>query len=352
MRFINDDNTVKANARKAARISINDLQRLMFERVMQVNSSWYEDDINDYLHSVDDIKSDEGLVTAIKTLFFDDPTIRQDNLYDLGSCDIAIPGVEKYSNASHDYYYNDGKYGEMMFGWHTLPNGFTFLGFTTAEGGCLDAFAILYFDGQKIRLYTPVRGNHINMAYQVVLGSEYEDQNIKASLVQRCRDANIDVEALCGCICDMYVQLYTPEAESSNLPFYWDAMREDISKTIAVNSQIIENPELNYDVATQGQAKFFEERACVREMSTREIIAEWVRQGSEHPDKNVKLRCNQYGPNTNTDIIWNSNTISVEGCYAPHLNVFIDMYRSKPNFLEELTQTLIAIFNNFDLVTE
>jgi hypothetical protein len=40
---------------------------------------------------------------------------------------------------------------------------------------------------------------------------------------------------------------------------------ERILAKIVVNSKIIENPELNYDVATQGQAKFFEERACVRD---------------------------------------------------------------------------------------
>lgn len=51
-----------------------------------------------------------------------------------------------------------------LVGYHTLENGFTFLGIAGyGENGCLSPmFTIVYWDGENIRAYTPIRGNCVN----------------------------------------------------------------------------------------------------------------------------------------------------------------------------------------------
>jgi hypothetical protein len=65
--------------------------------------------------------------------------------------------------------------GNNLFGFHTLSNGVTFFGIKisalrTDEEPYI--FAALYYDGEKVKCYTPVRGNAINAKYMVAIGHE------------------------------------------------------------------------------------------------------------------------------------------------------------------------------------
>jgi len=61
---------------------------------------------------------------------------------------------------------------EGITGFHTLPNGLTYLG--VCAGGDWEAslFYIVYFDGQELRGYIPTDGNHWNTDTHTAYGSE------------------------------------------------------------------------------------------------------------------------------------------------------------------------------------
>lgn len=50
----------------------------------------------------------------------------------------------------------------QILGFHTLENGFSFLGFTIADDDCDKFVAIAYWDGTKVRIYTPRWGNDVD----------------------------------------------------------------------------------------------------------------------------------------------------------------------------------------------
>ena len=59
-------------------------------------------------------------------------------------------------------------------GFHTLPNGLTFLGITAGGDWESPLFYIIYWDGDKLRAYVPTDGNHWNTDTNTAYGSESE----------------------------------------------------------------------------------------------------------------------------------------------------------------------------------
>lgn len=59
-------------------------------------------------------------------------------------------------------------------GFHTLPNGLTFLGITAGGDWETPLFYIIYWDGDKLRAYVPTDGNHWNTDTNTAYGSEAE----------------------------------------------------------------------------------------------------------------------------------------------------------------------------------
>ena len=57
-------------------------------------------------------------------------------------------------------------------GFHTLPNGLTYLGISAGGDWEIPLFYILYFDGTKLRGYIPTDGNHWNTDTMTAYGSE------------------------------------------------------------------------------------------------------------------------------------------------------------------------------------
>lgn len=340
MNFLNSDYVVTPGTLHAAKITIPELQKRMFERVQSLNSTWFESDVYENLPNVDAIKQDEGLITAVKVLMFDDSIITGDNVYELGSNDIAIPGYDEYSNLAHDMYYHGGKFGEMLFGWQTLPNGLTFLGCSMAEGGLCDAFAIIYFDGQNLRLYTPVRGNRINTIYGTVLGSEYYDETMAAILETKSGVKNNGVD-----VGNIYANMYVPGAGVSDAPMHWDAMRDEIMQAITVDdaqpAQIPQKP----------AKSFAQNRAEQRALAKNAVIQDWLNLSDSNPNAAVSIRCDQ-GPIycSATTFTRKSGVITVDGEYAPHFTVYINAYKHLPDFLKRLADTMQDIFDVFEVL--
>lgn len=62
--------------------------------------------------------------------------------------------------------------GSSVFGYHTLPNGFTFLGCWAAGDWEYPVAIVLYWDGKKIRGYVPMEGNPWNTTTKQAYGND------------------------------------------------------------------------------------------------------------------------------------------------------------------------------------
>ena len=62
-------------------------------------------------------------------------------------------------------------FGYSLTGYHTLPNGMTFLGVAAGGDWEVPVFAILYFDGKKLRGYIPTKGNAWNRITKRAFGN-------------------------------------------------------------------------------------------------------------------------------------------------------------------------------------
>lgn len=225
MRFINDDRKVKPNGRKAPRITIAELQEKMYKRAKALApEAMNGDELEEELTCVEDMESGYGLALAIEAIHSTDATICKDNHFHIGCSEMNIPGECDYVD--------DGPFAPALCGWQTLPNGFTFFGYVTATGGLFDAFVIIYHDGKKLRMYTPVRGNKINMDYKCSFGDEYADDETK--ILDKYRKAGLDVDRYVNSQerFVLYAQMY--EQNPWEMPYNWHAIREDIETHIAV----------------------------------------------------------------------------------------------------------------------
>lgn len=137
-RFINDDVKLKTNGRRAPRISIEELQEKL-----------------------------EGFTVADILSCSKETGLRNDVKY--GCCMI-----NKFCIDPADFQVNS--IGNNLVGYHTLDNDFTFLG----VGGFSEwhaitpMFTIIYWNGKKIRAYTPTYGNAINRDFKCFVGQAHE----------------------------------------------------------------------------------------------------------------------------------------------------------------------------------
>lgn len=97
----------------------------------------------------------------------------------------------------------EGHFGPKgLMGYHTLSNGFTFLGCCAGGDWEVPVFFIIYWDGKKLRAYIPTDGNPWNTDMGTAYGSEdwhdYEgqmvgaDENAKKRGWESMEDANFD----------------------------------------------------------------------------------------------------------------------------------------------------------------
>lgn len=160
-RFINDDAKLRVGGRNAVRISIGKLENII------------EKYINKYVDSeeVEAIIEDFGeldLCCAIPQLIEECDALRKDLKYDfsLDNCTCEEDDDE------------DGHVMDKYVGYHTLDNGLTYLGARVGGDEEEPLFIILYYDGSKLRGYTPTRGNMVNTetksAFNVYNEDEYD----------------------------------------------------------------------------------------------------------------------------------------------------------------------------------
>lgn len=238
-RFINDDVKTRIGSRNAVRITHAELRQKIIQRGNALGCDDETEDVyflleNDETFEVDGFAREMILDYAINT--------NRDK-----ECAIGDPYLPE------DYELSD--VGTPILGYHTTENGFTFFGLIDALEESYPIFRIIYWDGKKLRLYTPKRGN----LYQVELAhplacwcSTDADEDKIEKLVKKYKKAGIwpnggcdDFDELHDYYCEMdeddagenvYIDLYLKKygLNYETLGFNWDAIQEEIDLHFAV----------------------------------------------------------------------------------------------------------------------
>lgn len=141
-RFINDDKKIESS-RSAPQIDEMDL----FVKILESG----DDCLESSKHS-----TNCDVLSCIHDLIFADRTHAKRKMIPIRK-DARIQKVDDISagviNCPH----------KSIAGFHTLDNGLTFYGFRIDgfDGFFFECFAIVYWDGESIRLYVPTWGNYV-----------------------------------------------------------------------------------------------------------------------------------------------------------------------------------------------
>lgn len=211
--LINHDYRFKPNTRTAVKIS----QEELFNKVCQLQNLNPED-ID--MHDPDDL---EQLLIDVLPDFEETAQILQD---------IPYPSSTNAINVNPKYELGQPEETPLL-GFHTLPNGLTFLGFTQSDGeAILPAFHILYFDGNDLHIYEPVRGNRINLDFKTALGAEEylseEDEDVIMQNYQTQGIFNPDLTWM-----EMYLLKYQLDPYDNDV-ISWNAILDEITTSIQV----------------------------------------------------------------------------------------------------------------------
>lgn len=227
-RFINDDVKLKHGGRKAARIDKLELGRLMLEKAMVYGDNFYGEDFD----GVDETWYCDAHHShrIIHALFYNDPAIKADNKFN-------VDGENNYVYDDEDYEPAEGDIGEHLMGMQTLDNGLTFYGFMAGGDWEFPVFMIIYYDGKKLRGYTPSYGNSVNLDFKSAIGSERswvdvnEDKIIKEYKklgIYRGDEDFEDGESLP----ELYFEKYELDIDTAGVN--WNAIKQDIEARIEV----------------------------------------------------------------------------------------------------------------------
>jgi hypothetical protein len=226
-RFINDDVMLRYDGRKAVKITPAELAEKMFKQYRKLNNATDAE--------MQKIRN-EGAGETLMGLFETDAVIEKDMRF-----------VAYCENLYYDRYYCHNGHlrgmaasiGDPLINFQTLSNGLTFFGFLADDDGGIPCFMIIYYDGENLRLYTPIRGNFVNVDCESELGSEgcYCKANgdmrfDEDALEQKYRKLGIWSDSYDANYMTMYLSKYNLNTE--NIFFNWDAIREDIEAQIQV----------------------------------------------------------------------------------------------------------------------
>lgn len=200
MRFINDDVILKHGGRKAVRISEQELWNKMVKRALAVDDDSLLDEEMDNPYNM----NDENNYMVIQTLFFNDDTIAKDIKFSTEA--------ENFTMDPHETFGNDIK-GKPLVGFHTLENGLTFVGVELGGDGEYPFFTIFYFDGKKIRCYSPSYGNPVNLDTKSAFGNDGYTNSGCARCIVYCKKYGLNY---------------------NQIGYNWDAIKKDIMARIVV----------------------------------------------------------------------------------------------------------------------
>ena len=194
--FINDDVELRHNIRKAAKISIDEFRDIIKNK-LSCTSSYFD------------------FETRIAGFCIYDDIICRDNEYNVAFDTILMDNDE-----------ND------PYGYQTYENGLTFYGFKACGDWEFPVFMIIYYDGENLRLYTPIYGNAVNLDSYTAIGSESGyDSRLTQEKIEEYKKLgfykNNDL------YCSPYLRKYKMK-HLNEVPTNYDAIKKDILAAIEV----------------------------------------------------------------------------------------------------------------------
>lgn len=236
-RFMNDDVKVKNGGRFAARVSAEDLWRMIIQRATVLADDNYT---LSHLQNAVEFEDNEPMYRALEVLHTCDNTIIAGNKFNADAENLLIGTNGDFCG----YPPSDNDIGEHLMGLQTLPNGLTFYGYMAGGDWESPVFLIIYFDGKKLRSYTPTYGNCVNVDCHTALGSEgnsdrdIDYDKLEAKYIKNGWNFDEDGEELDPDDYTFLYQCYLNKYEQTEetLGFNWDAIRQDIEARIEVGS--------------------------------------------------------------------------------------------------------------------
>lgn len=204
MRFINDDKSLKNGGRKAPAISQDELSKHILEFAGK----------QDDLYELED--GDVGLAAmAILTC-------------DAVEKDLKIANFPENFEADPMTQVLQTDTGTALIGLQTLETGLTFYGISAGADWALPFFYALYWDGKKIRVYIPSRGNIINLDTKTAIGAESENDGDIEAIMAKYKKLGLTGNDPA----ELYLAKYG--LDYSTIGYNWDAIKEDIAARITV----------------------------------------------------------------------------------------------------------------------
>lgn len=182
-RFLNDDIKLRYGGRKGIKMSIDELRIKLWDYMKKI------EDVDEAFNGINDDES----YALLASRNVDDSLLKDIKYYN---------DSENYTGVEDEF--NVDYIGQHLLGFHTMENGFTFYGAMGGADSALPMFSIFYYDGSRVRAYTPTRGNTVNVDFKCAL-----------ELEEDCLD-NVNV----GKIVSKYQKLgiYTPPTNPYNIP--------------------------------------------------------------------------------------------------------------------------------------
>ena len=179
---------------------------------------------------------------------------------------------------------------DNLLGFKTLSNGFTFFGYKAGGDWGNPVYIIIYWDGKKLRSYTPTRGNLINMDFGCALGDEeiYADEELTAKVMRKYTREGWQIAETAVRFLEEAAELYCQRNSVflEEIECDWTGIREDIATHIVPwaeipkhvrNAIVVHKPE---EAKTPLQKKY---------KSVKRLFSLWLGICKDNPDKAVVL---------------------------------------------------------------
>lgn len=165
---------------------------------------------------------------------------------------------------------------DNLLGFHTLSNGFTFFGYTAGGDWGVPVFMIVYWDGKKLRGYTPTGGNLINTDWNCALGDEsvWGDEERAQKVREKYKKAGMSVNDDLWAFMESAGELYCSKYNTcmDDVKHNWTVIRQDIEARIVLDAPVVHRKKP--ETPTQPRAKTpLEEKY----KSVKKLVDQWLK---------------------------------------------------------------------------
>lgn len=246
MRFINDDVIIKRASKKGANISKKELEDILLNKFFPkylektyIDKKLASEDKEKVIETLIRLMLNDTSKGIIRDMKYISPMV-----FGLGYVKIHSPFQQTDPNS--------------LLGFHKLNKNLTFLGFVsgvdeTSLKDCwitlnngktmfnspiksptitLPVFSILYYDGKRIRLYTPTYGNPVNTDFKCNIGDETHEliQELNKTDISKIKDRykKLGIFDSKKSYAQMYCSKYTLDFNEKEDCINWSAIHEDL----------------------------------------------------------------------------------------------------------------------------